>query len=436
MKKNIIMTGLMAAGFSLILTGCGSSKASKEFKPALDTEKEVTINVVGGYDNFPSLDEVTADFTKYYPNVSISYEKIDDYSSVKDVLLTDNPDVDIFMANNTAVKNDETIMGIAVDLADPDLGYDLTQLDEGVLNSAKSGDSLLRLPIYSTASGLIVNKTLLEKEGLEIPENYDDFVSCCQALKEAGYTPIYGYDADGALGLSQGLYSGLVMTQMAKKNEDGKLQEDINSETAGAQEAYLDSLNEVSSFASLGFYSSEANAEISDSYEGAILRFFEGDVPFLAGSTETMSGTAKRESKSESFMANPFEYTFIAAPLGEKAGYVYVNSSEGLSINKNGANLEYAEEFLRFYCRTEELNKSADAKGMLSPASDTDSAASFPDLKMDNRDYVAYISDFYLESMPSQTINKIIELVGSEGESAEDALSQYDTIMEGYKAQQ
>ena len=34
-----------------------------------------------------------------------------------------------------------------------------------------------------------------------------------------------------------------------------------------------------------------------------------------------VSGMKKRESKSETFSANPFEYEFLYAPLGDKGAY-------------------------------------------------------------------------------------------------------------------
>ena len=445
MSRKHLRRGWLAAFLSVImaasavLAGCGSSETEDKetevgFTPKLDTQKEVTINVVGAFDNFPSLETVALDFAEYYPNVTVSYSKVDDYTNVRDMLLTDNPEVDIFMSNNTYIKNSETAKEVAVNLADESLGFDLSALDPGVFESAKSEDGgLYRLPIYSICSGLIVNVTLLQENGLEVPTCYSEFVSCCEALEKAGYTPIYGYNPEGKTNLSQGLYGSMVMTMAAKANTDGTLDDAVNRNEEGSSEIYREALVKIEQFASLGFYSRETSADITDSYEGAILRFFEGDVPFLAATSETMSGTAKRESKSENFTANPFTYTFIASPLGESGSYVYVNSGEGLAINKNGANLEYAEEFLRFYMSVTELNKSADVKGMLSTSCEADSAEAFPNLKMDDADYISYISDFYLESVQSKTVNELVRLVSDEGVSAEEALSRYDEILAGFE---
>ena len=428
----LVMTALL-----LTATGCVSTeeKEKQAFVPALDTEASVVINVAGGYDNFPSLETVALDFNEYYPNVMINYSKVDDYTNVRDMLLVDNPEVDIFMANNTWVKNSEIVEDVAVDLTDEQWNFDLSALDEGVIESAQSADgSLYRLPLYSTCTGLIVNVTLLEENGLDIPTNYEEFVNCCETLQAAGYMPIYGYDADGKLNLSQGLYQGMVMTLAAQADGDHATAAALNLEASGAESIYLEGLKQVEAFSKLGYYSKETNAEITDSYESAILRFFEGDVPFLAATTETMSGTAKRESKSENFTANPFTYTFIGTPLGEDGAYVYVNCSEGLALNQNGANLEYAAEFLRFYCQVEELNRSADAKGMLSTSCEASTAEAFPDLVL-QEGYVSYISDFYLETYPSKTINEIIRRVSDDGVPAETALESYGEVLESVKAQ-
>ncbi len=51
------------------------------------------------------------------------------------------------------------------------------------------------------------------------------------------------------------------------------------------------------------------------------MKFFEGDVPFWVCDTEKVSGMKKRESKSEVFSANPFEYEFTFAPMGDNGIY-------------------------------------------------------------------------------------------------------------------
>lgn len=54
--------------------------------------------------------------------------------------------------------------------------------------------------------------------------------------------------------------------------------------------------------------------------------------------------------------------------MGDDGVYAYSEPWYGFSLNKESKNKDYAAEFLRFFARTEELNKIADVKGMPSVA--------------------------------------------------------------------
>jgi multiple sugar transport system substrate-binding protein len=101
-----------------------------------------------------------------------------------------------------------------------------------------------------------------------------------------------------------------------------------------------------------------------------ILRFFEGDVPMMTCSGDTVSGTKKRESRSEAFIANPFAYTFVPVPMSDDGAYFLDMSNLQFSVNKDSANLDMVNEFMRFLITTRELNEMAQNKGLMSPVKD------------------------------------------------------------------
>ena len=104
------------------------------------------------------------------------------------------------------------------------------------------------------------------------------------------------------------------------------------------------------------------------------MTFFEGNVPFWVCDTEKVSGMKKRESKSEAFSANPFEYEFTFAPMGDNGVYEYIEPWYGFAVNKDGSNSDYALEFLRFMAREDQLNTPASVKGVHQRAKSTASA--------------------------------------------------------------
>lgn len=184
--------------------------------------------------------------------------------------------------------------------------------------------------------GMVVNVSLLEKEGLSVPTNYSEFSQALTALKDKGYTPIQG-SVDH-------LYSEIIYSMAdAVIGSDQELQ------------ALID--NGLTDYAVNETYP-------ADNYDQAILRFFEGDVPFWVCDTEKASGMKKRESKSEAFTASQFEYQFVFVPFGDNGVYEYREPWSGFSVNKDAPDFDYAVEFIRFLATEPELNRIAEIKGV------------------------------------------------------------------------
>ena len=110
--------------------------------------------------------------------------------------------------------------------------------------------------------------------------------------------------------------------------------------------------------------------KIGDNYTKVILRFFEGDVPMMICTADTVSGTKKRESQSEAFTKAPFNYTFMPIPVTDDGGYFIDSPSVEFSVNKDCDNLDMTNEFMRFLITNEELNEMASVKRLVTPTAD------------------------------------------------------------------
>ena len=129
-------------------------------------------------------------------------------------------------------------------------------------------------------------------------------------------------------------------------------------------------LEKLVQFLNDGCVDLEQCAEIENNYEAVILRFFEGDVPMMICSGDAVSGTKKRESRSEAFIASPFSYSFAPVPMEDDGAYFLDMPNLQFSVNKDSANLDMANEFMRFLITTRELNEMAQNKGLISPTKD------------------------------------------------------------------
>ena len=93
-----VLTVLLALLLVLLAASCGKKTDDETFTPALDTETACKISVVGSYDNFEALEAEFDRFNEYYPNVELSYTKIDDYNNAIATVLSGNDAPNVFFS--------------------------------------------------------------------------------------------------------------------------------------------------------------------------------------------------------------------------------------------------------------------------------------------------------------------------------------------------
>ena len=303
---------------------------------------------------------MTNDFNRYYPDITFSYEQVGGRNL--EAYLDANAGVDIMMVSAEFMNaKDATLPDRCRDLT----GIDTSAIDGKMLKSYNIGGVQKAIPMAQRVTGMVVNTTLLENEGLSLPQNTQEFLSVLAALKEKGYTPIQGPAGKVYAELTLGEVNTALCTDM----------EFLESARAGGQMA-ADRLVSVFGLLDIirdnGYTDEDLNVSLpEDNYDGAILNFFEGKTPFWICDTEKVSGMKKRESKSEAFQSAPFEYGFVYVPLDEMGSYAYQEPWFGFAVNRDAADPEYAMEFLRFLATGKEIDTMAKVKGVPSVVVDT-----------------------------------------------------------------
>ena len=354
------------------LAACGG-KAQKEsaggFKPALDPKTSCKITVAGSYDNFEALEAEFGRFNAIYPNVELSYKKLDDYNNMLGTVLESSEKPNIFFSFAWMIDNNQysPVFSHMEDLSDPALGLDLNCIRPGLLNRDAEG-RVLQVPVFSRTYGMLVNNTLFEKEGLSVPTTWTELLAVCEALRGKGYaSPMMGYSLKSSSCLMNTLAYPEIAAALARDPEALRLANEMNP---AAGEYMRPTLEAVEHLIQSGCIDLAACDGIEDNYTKVILRFFEGDVPMMLCHGDTVSGTRKRESQSEAFTKAPFRYTFVPVPLTDEGGYFIDSPSVEFSVNKACDNLDMTNEFMRFLISNEELNEMASAKRLVTPTTD------------------------------------------------------------------
>ncbi len=366
MKKTICL--LLAALLSLSLAAC-NSKQEEAFKPALDTSTTAKIVIAGGYDNFEALETEFDRFNEVYPNVELVYTKVDDFNNMIGIVLNGNNAPDIYFNYSWMYGREQYKESIehAENLADPKLKLNLDCIRSNIILNTSDG-TLPMVPVFSNTYGMLVNNALFEKEGLKVPTTYKELVKVCDEFHKKGYdNPLMGYTQKETTSIyTVSAYPYFCETVANDKEAVRKL----NTLDASAGEYMRTSLERLTYLINDGCVNHSDCLDIKDNYGAVILRFFEGDVPMMTCSGDTVSGTKKRESRSEAFIANPFKYTFVPIPMSDKGISFLDMPNLQFSVNKDSENLEMANEFMRFLISSRELSEMAQNKGLMSPTKD------------------------------------------------------------------
>ena len=441
MKKAICM--FLTVLMILSLAACGSgqqeakteakteakseTKAEEGFSPALDTSTSCHISIAGGYDNFEALENEFDRFNEYYPQVELVFRKVDDFNNMIGTVLNSNDAPDIYVNYSWMYGRDQYKDSIdhAEDLSDPALGLDLDCIRSNIILNTDDG-TLPMVPVFANTYGMLVNSSLFEKEGLSVPTTYQELVDVCKEFRNKGYeNPIMGFTNEETTSIFTLTMYPFFCGTVA---DDAEAVKKFNAIDPSAGEYMRPSLEKITQFLNDGCVNLDACAEIENNYEAVILRFFEGDVPMMTCSGDTVSGTKKRESRSEAFIANPFTYTFVPVPMSDEGANFLDMPNLQFSVNKDSQNLDMANEFMRFLITTRELNEMAQNKGLMSPTKDLSFNSMYaafgtvPESRILSPEEIGLMDDAVIQ------LRQAVYQVGTGKMSIDDAIAAFGTF--------
>jgi len=431
MKKTLSIILSLSLAVMLLLQGCSSrKKADAPFVPKYDKDAEFSLTVAGSYSNFESLEAEFERFYEYYPNASLQYVTMDDYNNVISSALVNSEPPDIFTTSSWMIGDDtyNDLFDSCEVLSDPSTGIDYSCIRESLIRTTDSGDVVM-LPIFTTSYGMLVNMDIFEKEKLKVPTDYEELVAVSRKLKDAGYaSPVMGTDRFSGSGLFN-CFAYPMFAYNVIKNSDKV--DSLNALEPSAGELMRPSLERLDELVSSGCIDlAKCQEEITDEYDSVIMRFFEGDVPMMFAAGDVVSGTAKRESKSDAFSAHPFKYRFFTAPSGDDGGYFINSTSICFSVNKNSRNIDMANEFMRFLISNKELSNMASLKRLIPPVEDFSSDELYSSLAKIPDDRSFSDKETGLLDPAVRQFRAAIYAVGNGDMTVDEAVASYGTIPE------
>ncbi len=427
--KKIFRTILLAV-LVLLLAACKNETTTKEqdvFTPKLDTTTECKIKVGGEYSNFEALEDEFKRFNTYYPKVELSYTKIDSYHKTIATVLKGKDAPNIFFSYSSWTGNPtyDEVFAQMENLADPAFGIKLDCIRQGLINRSSDG-KVLTVPIFSQTYGMMVNNDLFEKEGLQVPTTLQELLNVCAAFKEKEYkSPIMGFSKKSNGSLMNTISYPIFAATLAEHPEVVAL---ANSGDSQAGEYMRTALETLSQLISSGCINLDECSKINDDYTQVLLRFFEGDVPMMICTANTVSGREKRENESTAFKEHPFSYTFTTIPTTAKGGYFIDSPLIQFSVNKDCDDLAMTNEFMRFLISREELNRVASKKCIIGSSKDFSFESYYAPFKDVPKDLIIQPTALGVQDTLAIQIRIAAYQVGTGAITIEEAIQKYGTF--------
>lgn len=276
MRKYLHLCLIVTLLFSLLtMTGCGiGSKAEAE-----NGREQVTIafwsdqltEQYGEYlkETFPEVD-----FTFYVATNSTDFYRFKEKQG-------DLPD--ILTVRRFALRDVADWKDSLMDLSDTELANTINQ---SYLRSYTYSDGSVNwLPTCAEVDSIIVNKTLLEENGIAMPYNYEEFVNVCGKLQELGIRPFASnFSADyTCMEVLQGL-SASVMT--SQEGREWRQRYESGQTNQLSEEVWLPVFERMEEFIDY--------AQISSADMDSSVNVFDG---YTAGETAMVRGTGEEAAR-------------------------------------------------------------------------------------------------------------------------------------------
>ncbi len=281
--------------------------------------------------------------------------------------------IDLFVTGNIVADSDRR--EYAVDYIEQKDKVDLSGTYEGLIQNftvnEDNSSHLYAVPFGAEVRGMYVNTTLLDSLNIQVPTNREEFLKACKEIKDAGYVPIQGNPGAAP----QQLLYPYICNGIANADNYKELYNKINNKEEDVSELFEDEMtlaytlmeNDYYKYKYIeneyNMYTSITNEEYARSFlnlavdeDGNYTKI--DDIGIAAFLPATISLETAIEDVKEAYHSN-IEYKFILAPVGEDGGYAYMSPSDGIAVNNNSDNTDWALSFVDFLFEKKNIEKYA-----------------------------------------------------------------------------
>lgn len=363
MKKRIVASMMVAAMAISMLAGCGSDKGASNAgntSAGAETQQEAKEGdvVIKLFSNLPDrkngqgLVEQTIidEYMDANPGVVIEVEALDEESyktKFRAYAMDGMPDV-VSIWGQPSFLDEVLDAGVLAELNEDDYA-DYTFIP-GSLDGFKKDGKLYGLPRNTDIMAFYYNQKIFEDNGWEVPTTYDELISLCGEIKDAGIVPVA---MDGGDGWPMACYLTDLIARVAGTDHSEIIANAIATGDFTAPEL-KEATQLLADSAAAGMFQ---NGYDSQDYGTAMNLFTNGQAAmFYMGSWE--SSMALNEDIPEEVRTNIRAFTMPVVADGKGgANDIAAWNGGGYAVSADSAVKEEAIKFLNYMYQPDKLSK-------------------------------------------------------------------------------
>lgn len=289
---------------------------------------------------------IVDNFQKKYPNIKVEVEPVPKMEEVLPVRIAtaDFPDIAYYHTGAQSYKVMKAEDNL-VELSELNIN---SRLAKGLETSTKyNGKVYSALLGNLDVSGIIYNKAVFDKLGLQIPTNKQQFLDISEKIKAAGIIPFVMSGKD-AWSLQLAVFDQMASYQAANKDWI----KDINTRvtTFDKSPAFVQTLKDLGGLKDKGYINSDV---LSTSYEKAQELLGTGKAAMFEMATWVAGDLATKYPDAK--------FGLFANPIGNDKPVVSTFYTGGLMVFNKGKHVKEAKQFVEFATAAESLKIFYDA---------------------------------------------------------------------------
>lgn len=175
-----------------------SSEPAENPEPAAPADKEVKLTM-GSWrpDDVEQMNNLLAAYKEVEPNVTIEFQPTNppDYNATLRLQLDSGTGPDLMYARSYATGLELFEAGYFADCSD--IPGVMDNFTASSLAPWQTPDGkMFAVPFAAVSHAVYYNKDIFAKEGLSVPNTWEEFLTLCETLKSKGYTPLANGLAD------------------------------------------------------------------------------------------------------------------------------------------------------------------------------------------------------------------------------------------------